>query len=284
MAEIEFIRDNDALIIKLPQQFKPDWADPFLLEVKKWVELDIKYVAIDFQKVPQIKNAHYRPFLFLAKECRISKRTLFSINIHPELVMQFKEHGLFATFNPQVSFKAFIESQAQPQMKGRLQIDVNIINPFVSATLKTIEMQAQTRVTAEKPRVTKPEEKKLDPGTSIAGVITIATPSFNGSIALVFPEKVYLQIYNNLFAESHEKLSKDLEDGAGEILNIIYGVAKSELNEKLNLGLRPVIPTVLAGDNLRVRQQNNAHVLQLPFTTDHGSFEIEIAVESKQSA
>lgn len=157
--------------------------------------------------------------------------------------------------------------------------DLVLVNSICSSTKKTFEVQAQTPVTIEKPKLMKLEDKQPDYEVSIAGIINLNTDNFCGSITIAFSSQVFLKIYERMFGETHTAISAELEDAAGEFMNIIYGTTKSELNQKPGYNLKPILPTVLSGGNLKIRQKTNLPIIVLPFTTEFGVFHLEIAIE-----
>jgi chemotaxis protein CheX len=160
-------------------------------------------------------------------------------------------------------------------LKARSNIDVEFINPFLHATKKTLEVQANTPLKLLKPFLKKTPAKDV----AIAGVISLISDKFNGSITLCFPAGVFLKIYENMFGEKHTAITKELEDAAGELLNIIYGQAKIELNAKAGYDLKKALPTVLTGEKINISQQGRVPTVVLPFETDAGVFHIEIESE-----
>ena len=70
-----------------------------------------------------------------------------------------------------------------------------------------------------------------------------------------------------------------MEDGAGELLNIIFGQAKALLNDKKGFEIQKAIPTVMRGSQLQVTPMGRGTSVILPFETDSGSFHLEIAVD-----
>ena len=72
--------------------------------------------------------------------------------------------------------------------------------------------------------------------------------------------------------------TKELEDGAGELMNIVYGTAKSALNEK-GYAMQKALPSVIRGTNVSLRHVGSGTTLVLPFKTAAGEFEIEIGME-----
>ena len=81
-----------------------------------------------------------------------------------------------------------------------------------------------------------------------------------------------------MLGEEFKEINKDLEDGAGEILNIIFGHAKTVLNSK-NYGIEKAIPTVIRGHGILVKHVTQVASIVVPFETDVGSFHMEIGVE-----
>ncbi|OFZ54911.1 MAG: hypothetical protein A2428_11685 [Bdellovibrionales bacterium RIFOXYC1_FULL_54_43] len=155
-------------------------------------------------------------------------------------------------------------------------MDVEFINPFIRATQVTLETQANTPVKIGKPYLKRDEKISFD----IAGVISLTSNAFKGSIALCFPAKVFLAIYSNLLGEKHDVITKEIEDAAGEILNIIFGQAKAELNHKAGYQIQKAIPTIVRGTNLEVHHLTRNVAVILPFETDSGVFHLEISTEA----
>lgn len=169
-------------------------------------------------------------------------------------------------------------NQSAPQKNTLL--DVNIINPFIEATQATLEKQAQTKCVPQKAYLVGVNEKSYPESIAIAGVISISTDKFTGTIALAFPERVFLGIYSSMFGEKVDKINTDIEDAAGEILNIIYGSAKTKLNATMGMKLAPALPAILSGEKIQIRQKTHQKLVVLPFETPHGGFQIEISFDS----
>jgi chemotaxis protein CheX len=154
--------------------------------------------------------------------------------------------------------------------------DVNFFKPFITGTLNTLKVQCHTEANAHKPFF-KGEGKEIN--CQIASVITLNSNSFCGTIALCYPESVFLEIMGKMLGETYTELSPDLEDGAAELLNIIYGQAKRVLVEQ-GYQVAMAIPTVIRGDKLRTRSLSREKTIVLPFETPKGIFHIEITSES----
>ncbi|MCH2535694.1 MAG: chemotaxis protein CheX [Bdellovibrionales bacterium] len=160
--------------------------------------------------------------------------------------------------------------------KVATKLDGDFLNPFISATKNVLQTQANTDLSAGKPYIKRLGD--VDALTEIAGVISLTCEQFKGSIAVCFNSEVFLNIYENMVGEKHEEITEDVQDAAGEILNIIFGQAKTVLKGK-NYVLERAIPTVLVGEKLRIRYKSKIPTIVIPFETKTGTFHIEIIVD-----
>ncbi len=151
-------------------------------------------------------------------------------------------------------------------------IDVEFINPFLSATMHVLKVQASTESTPGK--ISMKEDKSKYMG-DISGVIGLVSDSFNGSVVISFPENTFLKIISRMLGEECKELNKDIQDGAAELTNMIFGQAKVTLNEK-GYGLKTAIPSVVTGKNHSVQSLTSGPQVLIPFQTDVGEFFIEI--------
>jgi chemotaxis protein CheX len=155
-------------------------------------------------------------------------------------------------------------------------LDARFFKPFVDGALRTLEVTCSVKATSEKPFIkgTQPQ-----PEFAIAGVIGITSPKFNGTITLCFPEKVFLEVMSKMLGEKYTSITNELTDGVAELLNIIYGQAKSVLNQQ-GYSVEKAIPTVVKGAQLQTSLASQSKAMVLPFKTEVGEFHIEICSES----
>jgi len=97
-------------------------------------------------------------------------------------------------------------------------------------------------------------------------------------MALCFQAATFLKIYNSMVGEEAKEITAEIQDGAGELINIIYGQAKTILN-KNDYKLEMALPTVLVGEKLKIRHQGRAQTIVVPFESDAGPMFIEVMVE-----
>ncbi len=155
------------------------------------------------------------------------------------------------------------------------KLDVNFFKPFIDGTRHTLKVQCDLDVVHDKPFIkgTRPQ-----PEFQIAGIIGITSTAFTGTITICFPKAVYLKIIGTMLGEVYTEITPDLQDGASELMNIIFGSAKVVLNQQ-GYAIEKAIPTVICGDNLVTAQIGRGTVMVLPFHTPTGEFHIEIVTE-----
>jgi chemotaxis protein CheX len=156
---------------------------------------------------------------------------------------------------------------------------MEFIKPFIAAVHLALSTQANTPVKTGKPFMKK-EETKTQLG--VVAVINLISDQFIGSISILFSTAVFLKIYENMLGEKITQITKESEDAAAELLNIIFGLAKMKLNNEKGYTIQKAIPTVLTGENLHVATSSAGPTIVLPFETSEGEFYVEVLFEKNQ--
>lgn len=161
--------------------------------------------------------------------------------------------------------------------------DLKFIKPFIDSALNTLQVQCSLECKTGKPFVK--GKDVVQPDFEIAAIIGLTSPSFTGSIAICFPKAVYLKIMSNMLMSEFTEITQDLQDGAAELLNIIFGGAKTVLNQQ-GYTIQKAIPTVVRGQHIQTSHLSTSPVMVIPFGTIAGEFHIEISTEAamKQQA
>lgn len=179
--------------------------------------------------------------------------------------------------NPDKLSEKILEICKRDPNKKRFKLDVDFINPFIESSVKTLNAMCGVKdIIAHKPYLQN-EEEELN--IDISGTLTITSPYFRGSIAISFTDDVYKDLVNKMLEENEENITIDNQDGAAEIINIIFGQTKAVLN---NCGykLERAIPSVMRGHNHKIYQNSKIPVLLVPFKSDAGDFFIQICVKA----
>ncbi len=152
-------------------------------------------------------------------------------------------------------------------------MDAKLINPFINATTNVLKTMAFAACTAGKPYL-----KKDDTATGdVTGVIGL-TGDANGTIAVTFDEGSILKIVSNMFGEKMESLNHEISDAVGELVNMISGQARRELEETGRF-FNAAIPSVISGKGHSIIHYTDGPKIAIPFTTEGGLFTIEVCVD-----
>lgn len=262
--------ENGVHVIIVPAHVSMENIEEFKADMVTWVERSELHV-LDFQDVKKFPRSIFAPISQFRALLRSQKRHLYSVNISRSVRLVISDEGLYDTFAP-VNSLAEAMKKANFAAKTR-KIDVTFINPFISATYEALRIQVNIEATAQKPRL---RGAVAGGDVGIAGVIYFESPGFTGTISICFPTQVFLKIYEMLVSETHATITPEIEDFAGEFLSIVYGQAKRKLNEELGFALPQVIPEILSGSAAASRPLSPGTMI-LPFRTDLGEFQIEIA-------
>lgn len=229
-----------------------------------------KKIILDFKLTRKISEEFVSEFGPLSKKLKEENQEIVSINVSAEVKQMLVAKGITALFNLGAKFAI---PETTSKTKPVYKLDAELINPFIDGVIITFKNMLKCDLKPEKPKM---KDRKNPRVSQIAGYIKL-NKGFNFSVAICFTSDVFLKIYEELVREKHKDLSSDIEDGAAEILNIIYGHAKSTLTEK-GYPLVMAIPVVLTGDKLTTLSASAGPTLELIFNSSLGEFHLEINI------
>lgn len=150
-------------------------------------------------------------------------------------------------------------------------LDINFINPFILGAVDALKVQGRLNLVAGKPFM---KGKEPMPSIAIAGQLGLTSEKFQGAISICFEEQVFCKMVSNMLGEEIKEITPDNQDAAAEILNMVYGFAKSALNPKGYVFAR-AIPTVVSGQDLQT-SSGKLPTTVIPLKADNGFVFIEI--------
>ena len=146
------------------------------------------------------------------------------------------------------------------------------INPFLRSVVNTFS----TMLNCEARRgeiVLANTDKRHYP---ISGVIGLSGKAV-GTVVINLSEEVALKAASAMLMMEITSLDDDVLDAVGELANMIAGQAKPELEEyQLNVSL----PSVVTGENHKIRFPSDITPSAVPFDTDFGPLRLEVGLES----
>ena len=286
MAQFTTEKSAIHLLIKTPPLLDAEAAEQFSALAKNWLLTPVDLFVLDASAVTKITKEFYAAAIKFKTRLAKDQKKFFTVHLNHELGRTLISDGVSPSFHPVASLEEVFRAAGLATKKTKpaspthgAVLDVSVLNPFLKATLTTFEVQVHTKLTAGKPFLKNGESSNL----AIVGVLTLDSEKLNGKISLCFSQKVFLEIYNKMFSETHAEITDEIQDAAAELLNMIYGQAKVELN-KVGHTFQRAFPSVITGVNLRERARETCPVMVIPFTSAIGDFNVEIAFSNHAEA
>lgn len=230
------------------------------------------HVIADCEHLVSLSKDWVRSLLRIQINLKANNKFLKLIHLSPAIQTHLKKEGMDGTFKISATLKDALE-ETRPQKRT---LDTEFINPFLTATMHVLKVQASVEVTAGQVYVKKADDKYFG---DVSGIIGIVSDAFNGTVIISFPEKTFLKVMSSMLGEEYTKLEKEIIDGAGELTNMIFGQAKVVLNEK-GYGIKTAIPSVITGKDHSTSSLTKGPIVVVPFSSPVGEFFVEICLSA----
>jgi len=171
------------------------------------------------------------------------------------------------------AIKKALAAAATASSPSPAKMDVSFINPFIESTVEVFKTTCSTSC-----RKTKVFLRGNEPlGSDISALVSLTSANLKGSMGIGFEKSTFLFLVNSMLGEKYTSITNENQDAAGELCNQIYGLTKTKLN---NAGyqLQPAIPSVVVGDNHRIKHLLSGPIIVVQFDCEGGSFFIEAAM------
>lgn len=231
------------------------------------------HVVINCEHTSTIPTDWCRILLITQKNLGKVNKKLRLVNVSQALQSYLKKNGVDSAFKSAPTLR---EALVEFGLVTKKSLDTDFINPFLTATLKVLEVQA--KVSAKPGKIFMKEASDHFKG-DVSGVIGIVSESFNGSVVISFPEATFLKVMTGMLGEEITEMSKDIVDGTGEIINMIFGQAKISLNEK-GYGIKTALPSVVSGKDHSLSTKTSGPTVVIPFESNCGNFFVEISLSA----
>ncbi len=157
------------------------------------------------------------------------------------------------------------------------ELDLFFMNCLINSTVEILKIQCQFDATPVK-AFTKGTDTDLK-DIAISGFVVLTGQCVNGSVALCFPARTFLTVMGGMLGEKYDILTPDIEDGACELMNMVFGSAKKSLAQHQQ-SLDRVVPKVLKGNNLIIDENQKGPIIIVPFLSNAGEFKLEFQLYS----
>ncbi|WP_413292033.1 chemotaxis protein CheX [Bdellovibrio sp. HCB185ZH] len=154
--------------------------------------------------------------------------------------------------------------------QAKYAVDVRVINAVIKATMNVFAQFGVQNITMGKPETKSPHDALKG---EISSVVEIKSQSYQGYLAISFDKASYLEVVSTMLMEEQTELNAENQDAVGEINNIIFGNAKSEIT---NFGVQLTVPKVLIGADSMIECKQGSAGMLIPFSTTKGHFYLKV--------
>lgn len=153
---------------------------------------------------------------------------------------------------------------------ARYAVDVRVINAVIKATTNVLKQFGVAETKMEKAAPKPATDPLLG---EVSSLVDIKSQSFTGYLCISFDKNSYLEVVSTMLMEEQTELTPDNQDAVGEINNIIFGNAKSDLAQ---FGVEMTVPKVLIGANKTLPCPEGSAGMLIPFSTGKGKFYLTV--------
>jgi chemotaxis protein CheX len=149
-------------------------------------------------------------------------------------------------------------------------VKVKYINPFLNASVHLFKEYLGFKVTTGSPFVLEDPQSLCE----VSGLIGLAGETV-GAVVLSFSRETAISIVSKMAGRTYNALGTDVIDGVGELINIIAGNAKKELEDfRIEISL----PGVITGTTYRIHWPEGIPVVCIPFESEVGPFTVNVSL------
>jgi chemotaxis protein CheX len=243
-----------------------------LNEFESILEMNSKtHIVLDCDSLSEIERECIRILLKIHLATRKENKFLKLINVNSVLLNCFKKDGVDSTLKFANNLQ---EALQEIGITPKRSISTDFIDSFLQSTIHVLKIQAEIDAI---PGVFEVAKTKDDGICDISGFIGIICNNFNGSVIISFPENTFLNVMSKMLGEEMTSIEPGNMDGAAEITNMIFGQAKSLLNEK-GFGLKMALPSVVLGNPDSFISLNTGPAILVPFKSTQGDFFVRIGL------
>ena len=271
----EIVNQNDYILVKMKGEVNGEEKPGLQTEFVKVVETSgLKLAIFQMSECSMISASTLREMMQIYKELKTKNGQIRLVSANENIVKNIRDAGLDRILTNKMSLRGALVDFGLAKSK---EIDVNFINPFLNATLKVFKVQCFMELKAQKPHLKKPTDPLLM--GDVSGIISISSETFNGTLAISLPEKVFIKIVKNMLGEECDAITQQNVDLVGELANMILGQAKVELG---TLGYRVdmALPSCVWGKDHKIKHYGGGACVVLPFETEYGPIYSEIMTNS----
>lgn len=247
---------------------------PLLMQkMEQWLGLGAEMHVLDFKSTVQLSHGFYIAVHSFTEKLKVRGLKSLSVNMNESLAKEVKRLGLEASFNRIQNFPGDLYKK-----KKLNESDVRrlLFRYLAQAAFSAVEVALKSTVSCDENYSAKPEEVPLEQFDMIT-VVNVHNDFLHAEFRLCSSASVLRKLAAAMLGDETQVDDELMESMALELLNMIYGHAKSNLNDKESFSLPSVIPRLLRKKEFhRIKRSPVPLLTIMPMVTPMGSFYVEV--------
>lgn len=241
---------------------------------KQWLSYTVLTHVLDFRNVKKIHQDFFSITSRFRQELTKKNSRLVSVNMNGEVLSLVTRAGMDKALG---YIKDFNKKPVSAPKISEEELRKLLIKTLVQSAYHAMNIMFNSTLAADENYTHNAKEISFD-HFSHASSLNIDNAFLKATFRLYFPEKTIVSLSRAFIGGNTNALDQEtIESTATEFLNIIYGRAKSNLNDEHQFQLPPAIPTLCRGQNFsQLRRSDPKNLVYLPLASPFGSFFLEI--------
>ncbi len=259
--------------ITLPGSLGEDAVNTLVAKMNGWAELDAEMHVMDFKATLNFTNAFFVAAQAFAEKLKAKNSKLISVNMSEAVAKEVKRLGLEASFNRIQNFPGDLYKKKTLSENDLRRL---LFKYLAQAAFAAVETTLQSTVSCDENYSAKAEEVPLNQFDMISAV-NVNNDFLQAEFRLCSSSKVLERLARAMLGPDTVIDAELIESMALELLNMIYGHAKSNLNDKESFRLPSVIPRLMRKTEFnRIKRSGAAQLTIMPMVTPMGAFYVEV--------
>lgn len=238
-----------------------------------WTEVEAELHVLDFKHSVQLAAGFYPAVQVFTEKLKTKKINLISVNMNDTLHKEVKRLKLEGSFNRILNFPGDLYKKRQ---MTELEVRRLLFKYLAQGAFAAVEVALQSTVSCDENYSAKAEEVPLEQ-FDLVSVVNVDNEMLRAEFRLCCSLPVIEKLARAMLGPKNEIDRELTESMALELLNIIYGFAKSNLNDKESFRLPSAIPRLLRkGDFGRIKRSRSSDLTIMPMVTPMGAFYVEV--------
>lgn len=242
-------------------------------KLDQWIGISVDLHVLDFKNAIQLPPGFFTAIQAYGDKLKARNVKMISVNMNDTIAKEVKRLGLESTFNRIQNFPGDLYKKRQ---LSETELRRLLFKYLAQGAFAAVEVALSSTVSCDENYSARPEEVPLDQFDLIT-VVNVNNDFLQAEFRLCCSNAVIEKLARAMLGPG-TLIDQDLKDSmALELLNIIYGHAKSNLNDKESFRLPAAIPRLLRKNEFgRIKRSPPTNLNIMPMVTPMGSFYVEV--------